>query len=366
MAQVEARRMERWLRWCQKWHHPVTFLTLTFDPKAFKHVEADNLSEWLWDHANENKWVSRFFTRLGEHAGQSFKGKWRAKAEFHKSGMLHFHVLVRNMKYVHNDVLGDIWGHGYVSAKRANKTHAGYIAKYNAKVGTGYPNWLYDRPRRSVKIWGTSPGFFSGVEKERKLEQDLRTEHGVSDIEDQSLFPERTSTRMTLRRYTPPEFDNTMTNREVIEATEGRVVVREWGGEGKIELKCRPEDVVFCLRYMGVEYEGKAYGAYVMNCSISDIDKAGWLIEQARYMIDTARRFEVEAEWWATVGSNDEGEVREAEIRGLGGGVPPEGGPPQPLYLINIQDRDLERDGEGRLLCNPDAWTQIDTDDLPF
>ncbi|MEM6538823.1 MAG: hypothetical protein AAF668_13970 [Pseudomonadota bacterium] len=162
LAAYEGRRLERWLAACRYRGEDVMFLTLTYDPAPYGGVNHPDCIESIWEAAKRNKHLSRCMTRLGEALGRSLKGMWRAKAEFQpRSGLLHFHVLLRGFPFIDFRILRDAWGHGVVKPLRAQRKHARYIAKYAAKSGKmSFPDFLLDQSARSVKLWHTSPGFW--------------------------------------------------------------------------------------------------------------------------------------------------------------------------------------------------------------
>lgn len=166
LARRETRRVQRWLAACRIERTPVAFLTLTYDPKRYSEFVDAATYEEIYNDAKANRHVSRFFNELGTRTRRDFSGCWRAKMEFTKSGLIHFHILVRGWSYISHSELVRVWGRGAVNVKSAKRQHAAYIAKYSCKGGhASYPDFIYDQPVQSVKIWGTSHGFWSFLDR---------------------------------------------------------------------------------------------------------------------------------------------------------------------------------------------------------
>lgn len=144
---------------------PAVMLTLHYDRTPYGGSDDDDGPERLWDTASEGQHLNRAMQRLSKALGKSLRGKWIAKAEFQNGGWLHFHVILLGVGFVPFEVLKESWGHGgvYVSPGRGKRLR--YMTKYATKEGgAGYPDWLYDREPKSVKIYRTSPGFWKELD----------------------------------------------------------------------------------------------------------------------------------------------------------------------------------------------------------
>ena len=163
LAALEGRRLERWLAACRLMREDVMFLTFTYDPAPYGGDTHPDIAETIFNAARRGKHLSVAMRSLGDLLGRDLKGCWRGKAEFHKrTGIIHFHVLLRGFTFIDWRLLREAWPHGHVKPLKAKRVHAAYIAKYTAKGGGGsIPDFLYDMPAKSLKIWHTSPGFWS-------------------------------------------------------------------------------------------------------------------------------------------------------------------------------------------------------------
>ncbi|MEM9418754.1 MAG: hypothetical protein AAGA25_06795 [Planctomycetota bacterium] len=186
--------------------------------------------------------------------GRSLKGQWIRKAEFQHGGWLHYHIILLGLDFIPHAALKMCWPHGHIFVKRINTKVAGYMAKYQAKAG-GYPDFLYDKPVRSVKIWGTSPGFWSPIEDfERKVSniKRPREKDSLDELMDAyDLIPERG------------------TNREAIdEASKWTHVSDDNGNVAK--LRVDSGTLITLLHSSGCEVVGNAYGAVLVDATLQD------------------------------------------------------------------------------------------------
>lgn len=99
------------------------FLTLTF---------ADNLKEI----SLANKEFRKFIKRLGYHiAHNQTYLKYVAVPEFQKRGAVHYHLIIFNLPYTKNKVLGSIWDNGFIKINAIEGVNniGAYVCKYMTK-----------------------------------------------------------------------------------------------------------------------------------------------------------------------------------------------------------------------------------------
>ncbi len=196
MAYHYGKRMHRNLAICRARKIPWLMLTLTYDRTPYGGQDDPDGPEMLWDAASRDRHVRRFIERLGKSLGCRLTGKWICKTEFHsEGGWLHFHLIVTGFDFMPFDKVHEAWGHGAVRISKGRGRHAFYVAKYASKHGGGYPDWLYDRQPRSVKIWRTSPGFWKPLTDHDREQKELIAAACPNAIDDDDDKPPRRSPR---------------------------------------------------------------------------------------------------------------------------------------------------------------------------
>ncbi len=344
-----AKRLQHWFEWCKVNGQGVMFLTLTYDPKLFGDPNDHDTNRKVYVKARDGKHVSRLMSALSQALQIDLKGKWICKTEFQKTGLLHFHVLVRGMRFIPHQLLRDLWGKGHVFAQQAKKSVGSYISKYQAKTAD-YPEFMYRLPRRGVKIWGTSPGFWKVVEGE----------HADPDEETKKAIKELVIQSQSRDEYNPDE-----TIGEAIERARGCVVVRDENGKRE-EYKTDYGAFVHLLKTQGCDLKENYHGWLVY-------EKCNWKCVEimacyARSMLlsahgdhDFNKSLEAkhgfpEQEYYeqptaAPPAASAAGEERAGHCRGF--------------YLINVQDRDFVNTDKGEAIHDPDYTSPIPIEDWP-
>ena len=128
------------------------FLTLTY-------ARGDESPADLWDRASRDRHVRRFIDHLERELGRSLRGQWVRKAEFQRGGFVHWHLIIRGLRFLPHAVVASAWRHGYVWVSACTRRRLSYFAKYFAKDGK-IPAFLWAARSRSVKIVAASPGFW--------------------------------------------------------------------------------------------------------------------------------------------------------------------------------------------------------------
>ena len=108
--------------------YPPVFLTLTFKQDIRDRTEANEL-------------FSKFIKRLNYKSNKSHKLsilKYSVVVEFQdktRGGVIHYHVVLYNLPFIHKKVLEKIWGKGFIQIRRIDrvKSVARYVTKYMAK-----------------------------------------------------------------------------------------------------------------------------------------------------------------------------------------------------------------------------------------
>jgi hypothetical protein len=258
------------MAWCRLNKYPVLFMTLTYDLRRYGDLHDPSLPERLWEIARTNKDVSKFMGRLGEKLGKELTGLWRVKVEFTQRGMLHFHLLLRGFEYISWMDVEDAWGHGFVKVQKAKRKHASYMAKYQAKAG-GYPQFLYDKSRRAVKVWGTSPGFWVGL---RAYEAQEGTDGPTHDENDYLSRDWGAGATEAAAGRADRRLDITVGEaiRDAADTVIARTDRKGDGGVEVIEAKgLRMSTLAIALHYMGFKQEGTVYGWRVYDVLPSEL-----------------------------------------------------------------------------------------------
>ncbi|MBL9214405.1 MAG: hypothetical protein JNG83_02905 [Opitutaceae bacterium] len=151
------KRLEaRGFPWLKGW----LFFTLTIDPDKFAGpVEAYE--------AGKDR-IRRVIHELRER-GYDIK-RYASKLELQENGWPHWHLLVDTRRFIAEDMLQDIWGHGFVDVKRIKPTKWTYLFKYVVKGNEGIPQWVLDYPKR-IRVFQTSSGFFSSPSPSREKKE---------------------------------------------------------------------------------------------------------------------------------------------------------------------------------------------------
>lgn len=306
LASRVSKRLERRLVYARNNKQPGLFLSMTYDHGPYDPNSAEG-PENLWDTAQKEKHVHVFMEMLESHLGRSLKGCWTRKAEFQTGGWLHYHVILLGVPFIPHHVLKDCWEHGHIFVTKIRPKHAHYMAKYQGKAGA-YPDFLLDKPSRSVKIWGTSPGFWSPVETPTIRLGGPRVGKMPDSLDDllnqYDIIPERP------------------TNREVFDEADKWTNVVCDQTKHATRLRCDMGSLVIILHASGCEVEGNAYGALLVGATLQDAIVA-------KYHINGAY----------------EKTTHQPEHRGPQGGLSagaPASGEAASLYLIPLQDRSWE------------------------
>ncbi|QQE10816.1 hypothetical protein JD969_15095 [Planctomycetota bacterium] len=274
LASRETKRMRRWLAWCRANKRNVKFITLTYDLRPYQDkIRPDQLPEFMYDMSKQDRHVIRMFERLEQYTGEKLTGRWRAKMEFHRSGILHYHILVRDMPFVHQRDLTDLWGHGRVDIRMARIKHAEYMAKYQTKEGS-YPEFLYDKPRRSVKVWGTSRGFFSVLED---------SEGGQSGKLSEGQREEIRSDIQSSESVKQDDYDRKMTIREMLEESQNKVIVKDEAGV-RTEYLGNENDFACALWLSGYKRQDRRFGWSNYDITPYQLNRVYELVVEMRNM----------------------------------------------------------------------------------
>lgn len=137
-------------------HYTAKFLTLTFGNKV---TDLDKA------HYEFKKFIKRMnYYLYGNKCGNL---RYTAVVEFHKSGAIHYHVIIYNIPYTRVEVIERIWGNGWVWIKKIDDVDnvGAYVCKYMTKDGD-------DERLRGRKCYFNSRGLFKPlvIEDEKKTE----------------------------------------------------------------------------------------------------------------------------------------------------------------------------------------------------
>ncbi|MEI6296075.1 MAG: Rep protein [bacterium] len=85
-----------------------------------------------------NKIFSKFIKRLNYFVGNGTKKtflKYVVVHEFQERGAVHYHAIFFNLKFIHVNILADIWGQGFIKINKIDcvKNIGSYISKYLGK-----------------------------------------------------------------------------------------------------------------------------------------------------------------------------------------------------------------------------------------
>lgn len=309
LAHYKAKRLTRLLKWAKSMRIPAVMVTCTYDHRAWGWPDDDHAPQKLYEAAERNQHAARFMQRLEEYLQEDLRGKWVRKAEFQRGGWLHYHFIILGIAFIPHDDLTRIWSHGHVDIRRVSKKTGHYVAKYQSKAGEGYPDFLYDRPRNSVKIWGTSPGFWKPVEDRESVAEGENPSDAVNkesdNGEDDCVASPRHARRM--RRYLDAtdrrsaavweiESGGKETIREVMQRTY-RTVSGHDGRGNRVDIEdIDIGSVVASLYEMGLRLSGVRWGFLEFPGTMNDLVEAGRRARAA----DRARR-------WSSSGLGPEG-----------------------------------------------------------
>lgn len=269
MAHRIGQRLHRRLALSRKNGEPWVMLTLHYDRTPYEDGEE------LWDEASRLQHLNKAMQRIGKAIGKNLTGRWIAKAEFQGSEWLHFHVIITGVSYMKFDLVKDAWGHGGCYVSRGVGRHAYYLAKYCTKEsGDSYPDWLYHRSAKAVKLYRTSPGFWKALEDYEVGEQI------EADGQDPLAEVDRSPEVRRHREYVSTKFaameeryGATRTIAQCID--EARKVVRCRDDQGRaIEVEADAYAVGLALRENGSAYKGKHFGWDVYEGTIHDVKDA--------------------------------------------------------------------------------------------
>ena len=131
------------------------FLTLTF---------RDDVKDL--DKANYE--FMKFIKRLNYHCFGTKKAnlKYTCVVEFHKSGVIHYHVIIYNMPYVKANDIANVWGNGYIKINKIDNVGnvGAYVSEYLGQAEKGQGKNIEDDRLQGKKSYFSSRGLFKPVE----------------------------------------------------------------------------------------------------------------------------------------------------------------------------------------------------------
>lgn len=131
------------------------FLTLTFK---------DNVKDL--DKANYE--FKKFIQRLNYYCFGLKKNnlKYTCVVEFHKSGVIHYHVIIYNMPYVKANDIANVWGNGFIKINKIDDVGnvGAYVSEYLGQAEKGQGKDVFDDRLQGKKSYFSSKGLFKPVE----------------------------------------------------------------------------------------------------------------------------------------------------------------------------------------------------------
>lgn len=140
------------------------FLTLTF---------RDDVKDL--DKANYE--FEKFIKRLNYHCFGTKKAnlKYTCVVEFHRSGVIHYHVIIYNMPYVKANDIANIWGNGFIKINKIDDVDnvGAYVSEYLGQAEKGQGHGIEDDRLQGKKSYFSSRGLFKPIEitDEKMVEQ---------------------------------------------------------------------------------------------------------------------------------------------------------------------------------------------------
>jgi hypothetical protein len=135
------------------------FLTFTLDPKLYANEET------AFEESRD--WLRKVFFQLRhgvEHEGRTYTidAPYCVKVEFHESGWVHYHVIFLTRRFLPKELLGELWGLGWVKVQRITNADFHYLLKYVTKPDE-LPEWL--KKRRRLRVFQSTTGFLTPLPK---------------------------------------------------------------------------------------------------------------------------------------------------------------------------------------------------------
>ena len=131
------------------------FLTLTFKDDV-KDIDKANYE------------FTKFIQRLNYYCFGTKKAnlKYTCVIEFHKSGVIHYHVIIYNMPYVKANDIANIWGNGFIKINKIDDIGnvGAYVAEYLGQTEKGQGHDIEDDRLQGKKSYFSSRGLFKPIE----------------------------------------------------------------------------------------------------------------------------------------------------------------------------------------------------------
>ncbi len=277
MARCIGQRLHRRLALARMNGDAWVMLTLTYDREPYEPDDPD-APEHLYDEAARLQHVNKFMKRLGDALGTKFTGKWIAKVEFQKGGWLHYHLILIGPSFIPHNTLLETWGHGACYVSAGTGRHAYYVSKaarYATKAEEGYPEWLYERTPKAVKLYRTSPGFWTPlIEYEQAKDAERRAT--LDDDDEATDTPTWRKRRQTIAERDADidaAYGAETTIRQRIEDAQKCVRVRV-PGEGEFIVECDEFLLRKTLDALCGEQERDWYGWRVYKGNALDVRHA--------------------------------------------------------------------------------------------
>ena len=129
------------------------FLTFTLDPKNYANEESA--------FEDSRDWLRKIFFQLRrgvQHEGKTYTidAPYCIKVEFHESGWVHYHAIFLTRRFLPKELLGELWGLGWVKVQRISNKDFHYLLKYVTKADD-LPDWVGKRKR--LRVFQSTKGF---------------------------------------------------------------------------------------------------------------------------------------------------------------------------------------------------------------
>ena len=139
------------------------FLTFTLDPKIYADEETA--------FEDSRNWLRKVFYQLRqgvEHEGKIYTidAPYCIKVEFHESGWVHYHAIFLTRRFLPKELLGELWGLGWVKVQRITNRDFHYLLKYVTKVDE-LPAWV--KKRKRLRVFQTTQGFLKPLAEEKPV-----------------------------------------------------------------------------------------------------------------------------------------------------------------------------------------------------
>jgi hypothetical protein len=143
------------------------FLTLTFN-------------ENIQDIEQANYEFQKFIKRLNYYCFGTKKAnlKYTCVIEFHKSGVIHYHVILYNMPYVKANDIANVWGNGFIKINKIDDVDnvGAYVSEYLGQAEKGQGHDVEDDRLKGKKSYFSSKGLFKPVEiTDKKIVEQVAT-----------------------------------------------------------------------------------------------------------------------------------------------------------------------------------------------